>query len=184
MRNFICISGKAQSGKDTLAALLRDELIARGYEVLIIHQADLLKFICKAFFNWNGEKDEAGRTLLQHVGTDIIRKIDPNFWVDFINKITCYFECVWDYIIIPDTRFPNEIERLKTINTNVFHIRINREGFTSALTKQQQEHPSETALDGVKSDFNIDNNKDIGGLRAAVAGVTNAIERRIRTKNK
>ena len=60
MRNFICISGKAQNGKDTSAEIFKNELVIRGHSVLVIHQADLLKYICKAFFNWNGEKDEAG----------------------------------------------------------------------------------------------------------------------------
>ena len=53
---IICISGKAGHGKDYTANLLKEELEARGYSVLITHNADLLKYICKTFLGWNGEK--------------------------------------------------------------------------------------------------------------------------------
>lgn len=180
MRNFICISGKAQNGKDTSAEIFKNELIIRGHSVLVIHQADLLKYICKAFFNWNGEKDEAGRTLLQQVGTNVIRKVEPDFWVEFIAKVTGFFKDTWDYIIVPDTRFPNELEKLKANDANVFHVRVIREGFKSPLTEEQQQHPSETALDGIESDFTLINDKGIDDLYGGVVSILDAIEERIK----
>lgn len=180
MRNFICISGKAQNGKDTSAEIFKNELIIRGHSVLVIHQADLLKYICKAFFNWNGEKDEAGRTLLQQVGTNVIRKVEPDFWVDFIAKVTGFFKDTWDYIIVPDTRFPNELEKLKANDANIFHVRVIREGFKSPLTEEQQQHPSETALDGIESDFTLINDKGINDLYGGVVSILDAIEERIK----
>lgn len=180
MRNFICISGKAQNGKDTSAEIFKNELIIRGHSVLVIHQADLLKYICKAFFNWNGEKDEAGRTLLQQVGTNVIRKVEPDFWVDFIAKVTGFFKDTWDYIIVPDTRFPNELEKLKANDANIFHVRVIREGFKSPLTEEQQRHPSETALDGIESDFTLINDKGIDDLYGGVVSILDAIEERIK----
>lgn len=180
MRNFICISGKAQNGKDTSAEIFKNELIIRGHSVLVIHQADLLKYICKAFFNWNGEKDEAGRTLLQQVGTNVIRKVEPDFWVDFIAKVTGFFKDTWDYIIVPDTRFPNELEKLKANDANIFHVRVIREGFKSPLTEEQQQHPSETALDGIESDFTLINDKSIDDLYGGVVSILDAIEERIK----
>ena len=180
MRNFICISGKAQNGKDTSAEIFKNELINRGHSVLVIHQADLLKYICKAFFNWNGEKDEAGRTLLQQVGTNVIRKVEPDFWVEFIAKVTGFFKDTWDYIIVPDTRFPNELEKLKANDANVFHVRVIREGFKSPLTEEQQQHPSETALDGIESDFTLINDKGIDDLYGGVVSILDAIEERIK----
>ena len=180
MRNFICISGKAQNGKDTSAEIFKNELIIRGHSVLVIHQADLLKYICKAFFNWNGEKDEAGRTLLQQVGTNVIRKVEPDFWVEFIAKVTGFLKDTWDYIIVPDTRFPNELEKLKANDANVFHVRVIREGFKSPLTEEQQQHPSETALDGIESDFTLINDKGIDDLYGGVVSILDAIEERIK----
>lgn len=175
MRKFICVSGKAQHGKDTTANLLKSELEAQGYSVLSIHQADLLKFICKNYFGWNGEKDEYGRSLLQKVGTDVIRKVKPDFWVDFINEVTSFFDGTWDYILIPDTRFPNEIEKLRTPTSKVYHVRVVRPNFNSPLTKEQQQHPSETSLDGIESDYVIKNDGDLATLGNKVSSVVSNI---------
>ena len=109
----ITISGKAQNGKDTTAGFLKDALEADGYSVLITHYGDLLKYICQKFFNWNGEKDEKGRSLLQYVGTDVIRAKSPNYWADFIVNFFSMFQDEWDYVILPDCRFPNEYELFK-----------------------------------------------------------------------
>ena len=85
------ISGKAGHGKDTLAQFLRTHLEIYGKRVLVCHYGDLLKYICAMFFGWDGQKDEKGRTMLQHVGTEVIRKQKPDFWVGFIAEILSMF---------------------------------------------------------------------------------------------
>lgn len=157
MTHFILCSGKARHGKDTSAEIIKENLEARGYSVLITHYADLLKFICKNFFGWNGEKDEAGRTLLQQVGTDSIRSQDPDYWVDFVANLVRMFPDKYAFVIVPDVRFPNEIERIADAGFPATHVRIIRPGFESQLTEEQKNHPSETALNDVAPDFLIKN---------------------------
>ena len=165
---ILAISGHAQNGKDTVAGLLRDCLKADGNRVLVAHYADLLKYMCRTFFDWDGNKDEKGRHILQYVGTDIIRKQAPDFWVDFISSVLTYFNENWDYVLIPDTRFPNEIDRLISKGFDVTHVRVVRPNFKSPLTKEQQKHPSETALDNVNPDFYIYNEGSIEELQAKI----------------
>lgn len=164
----ITISGKAQNGKDTTAGLLKSTLEADGHRVLIAHYADLLKYICKQFFGWNGQKDEAGRHILQYVGTDIIRQKYPDFWVEFVTSMLELFPNEWDYVLIPDCRFPNEINYLKENGLDVVHLRVVRSNFKSPLTPEQQAHPSETALDNVKPDYYIANNGTMTDLKRTV----------------
>jgi len=153
MTQFICISGKAQHGKDTTASIMYKEMTESGKKVLIVHYADLLKYICKTWFGWNGEKDDFGRTLLQKVGTDVVRNKRPDFWVDFVLDMVNLFENEWDYIIIPDTRFPNELYKLKNSGYPMTHIRVVRTDFESPLSLEQQSHISETALDNEVPDI-------------------------------
>ena len=153
----ICISGHARNGKDTVAEILRKYLWGSGKRVLILHYADLLKFMCRQLFHWNGEKDERGRHLLQYVGTDIVRAQQPDFWVDFVIQELALFRNHWDYVLIPDTRFPNEIERLKEAGYSATHLRVERKGFSSSLTEEQKQHASETALDDTAPDYVIEN---------------------------
>ena len=133
--------------------------------VLVAHFADLLKYICKTFFGWDGRKDKNGRELLQWIGTDVIRTQKPDFWVDFIADVLQCFERNWDYVLIPDARFPNEIDRLRDAGFDVIHLRVVRPGFDNGLTPEQLSHPSETALDNVVPDYTIENDGSIEDLR-------------------
>ena len=156
MTHFILCSGRARHGKDTSAEIIKGNLEARGYRVLITHYADLLKFICQNFLGWNGEKDDHGRSLLQRTGTKF-REQDPDYWVDFVANIIRMFQHRYDFVIIPDTRFPNEIERIADAGFPATHVRIIRPDFESQLTEEQKNHPSETALDNIAPDFVIKN---------------------------
>lgn len=161
---IVAISGHAQNGKDTIAGMLKTRLERQGKRVLITHYADLLKYICKAFFGWNGEKDEKGRKLLQEVGTDVIRGQQPDFWVNFTIQMLQFFGDKWDFVLIPDSRFPNEIDALKNKGFDVTHLRIVRTNFKSPLTEEQQRHPSETALDDVVPDIVVWNSGSLQDL--------------------
>lgn len=144
---IILISGKARHGKDSAANIMKKKLENQGNKVLTAHYGDLVKYTCKTFFDWNGEKDEKGRTLLQEVGTDKVRTKYPNFWVNFIRGILSIFETEWDYVLIPDTRFPNEIELMKNSFDDVTDVCVIRTNFISPLSDEQRNHKSEIALD-------------------------------------
>lgn len=162
---IVVISGKARNGKDTIADFLKQALENDGHKVLVTHYADLLKYICKQFFGWNGEKDEDGRQLLQYIGTDVIRKKKPDYWVQFITSILKIFPHQWDYVLIPDCRFPNEIDTLRNARFNTTHLRIVRSNFDDNLTDEQRAHSSETALDNTEPDYLILNNGTLKDLK-------------------
>lgn len=160
---IIPINGKARHGKDTFAELLKNEFENLGKRVLIIRYADYLKFLAKEYFGWNGEKDEKGRTILQHIGTDRVRKKFENFWIEKVSSVVWMFEEDFDVVIIPDARFPNEAskrnwryyERYFGANKewNVHTVRVVRPDFDNGLTDEQKSHPSETSLDDYEFDF-------------------------------
>lgn len=153
MKRIILFSGKAQAGKDTFANVIKEILEEQGERVVIIHYADYLKFLCKSYFGWDGEKDDAGRTILQRIGTDVIREIEPDFWVDSVIKFIELFEHEFDFVLIPDTRFPNEIVKMEekfgysVISTWITRLDENGERFNNSLSEEQKRHKSETALD-------------------------------------
>ena len=120
---------------------------------------------------WDGKKDEKGRTLLQYVGTDKIRAQSPDYWVDFIVGILSMFPDEWDYVLIPDTRFPNEFEIFKNYGMDASLLRVERPNFVSPLTDKQQMHPSETALDNYHYDLQIINDGTLEDLQTMVAGL-------------
>lgn len=164
----VCISGRARHGKDTVASMMQRCLWGYGAKVLIIHNADLLKFMCKRFFHWDGQKDDRGRTLLQYVGTDVVRTQKPDFWVSFVADVLELFPNEWDYVLIPDCRFPNEINVLRDRGFDVLHVSVVRPDCDGGLSEEQRNHPSETAMDGTPADITIMNDGNLSGLTKSV----------------
>lgn len=165
----ITISGKAGHGKDTVATMMKEQLQDNlGLNVLIAHYADLVKHVCKTFFEWDGIKDQRGRSVLQYVGTDVVRAQDQNYWVDFIADMLTFFNDEWDVVLIPDCRFPNEIDRLRRRGFNVTSLIVRRPDFDNGLTDTQKSHPSETSIDYMDFDGEIINAGDMNQLRLTV----------------
>ena len=151
----ICISGKMGSGKDTVALMMKEQLERKGERVCITHFADLLKYICKQYWGWDGNKDETGRNLLQTVGTDIIRRDNPDYWVNFVISILPYISGMYDYVVIPDCRFPNEFMKLRDKGYPTAIINIVRPHNENQWSKESRTHISETAMDGIRVDYEI-----------------------------
>ena len=172
MNNTIIISGKAGSGKDTVANFMKEELERHGKRVLVIHYGDAVKWVLREFFNWDGKKDTVGRTLLQRVGTDIVRAQFPNYWTGIVVGLLKAFEPYSDFdvALVPDARFPNEVNiALETLD-NCIAVRINRrnadgsEWINPNLTEEQRQHPSETSLDCFAFDYVIHNDEGLDTL--------------------
>lgn len=170
MKKIIVISGKAGNGKDTVAEKLKELLTYKRKKVAITHYAKHMKDMLYEFYGWNGVKDEWARNKLQWMGTEKIR-VDMNM-PDFHVKRTCenidIVQEDFDYFIVADCRFENEIDFVKKYfgKDNVVSIRVNRLNYESLLTKEAQQHISETALDN-HTDWDyviIAMNNDLHGL--------------------
>lgn len=165
---IITISGKARHGKDLTAKLLKQRFEAEGKKVFIVHYGDYVKYVCKEYFGWDGNKDEKGRTILQRIGTDVVRAKNENFWVETVERLINVFKDDFDYFIIPDTRFQNEVEYMKEKGYEVVSVKIERLNFESDLTEEQKNHASETALDDYKFDVYFKCESGIDNVEKAV----------------
>jgi hypothetical protein len=148
---ILCLSGKAESGKSTAAEFIKCELAKQEYIAIVMSFANKVKYYAEKYFGWNGIKDECGRKLLQDIGM-IARKVNPNFWVEEILDFLRVFGSNFDYIIIDDCRFENEINIFKDEGYDVTAVRIERPGHENKLTEEQRKHISENAL----NDYNFD----------------------------
>ena len=159
----ILISGSARFGKDSTAFMMKELLEKQKKKVLIIHYADNLKLFAKNYFGWSGQKDQKGRELLQWLGTDVVRKNYEDTWVDMIVALLKGIKTLYDYVIIPDVRFPNEIYKMCD-NFNCITVRVIRPNFDNGLTEEQRKHPSETALDNYPMEYELINDGDLEKL--------------------
>ena len=153
MAKILLIAGAAKSGKDLVAEYIQDNLEAHNKRTLILHFADYLKSLATQLYAWDGLKDEHGRTLLQWLGTDVIRARNPNFWVETVARLIDVLNPDYDYFIISDCRFENEVNYWKDTGIETRSIKIIRENYTNNLTEAQKNHPSEHALDNHVFDY-------------------------------
>ncbi len=181
----IMISGKSYSGKDTFANIMKRELEQSGKRCTILHYADPVKFFAKQVYNWDGVKDKAGRTLLQHLGTDCVRAYDQDYWAKTIAIFIAAIKNDFDYIFIPDARFENEINITSYYNPGAITIRINRINSDGSpyinpnFTLTQLVHPSETSLDNWKYfDYIVSNSDDMQSFEAEAKRIAKLIERK------
>ena len=170
---IILISGSARNGKDQTAEFIKEYIKHNNKRVLIIHYADFLKDFCAKHYGYRGVKDSADRQILQYVGTDIVRRNNQDAWVNMMVELLKGVRTEYDFVLIPDVRFPNEIEIIKENFENVFCLNVVRHNFDNGLAPSQQSHPSETALLGYKFDENIFNDGTLEDLSNTVKNIIN-----------
>lgn len=182
---IILISGKAGHGKTTFANFLEEELSLKG-EVLRIAFGDLLKYVCRQYYDWDGVKDAKGRNLLQQVGTEIVRARDEDFWTDYVLRFAAVMRPA--YVIIDDWRFVEEIERIGFFDIGTTTVRVERyEKWVGdhpdyinvpyknpTMTQEQLAHRSETELANCPCEYII-TNVSIQSLREAAEEIVKYI---------
>ena len=152
---IICIAGEAQHGKDTTCDLILKELQGWNRSGVRIAYADYLKHLARVLYGWDGVKDEKGRTILQQLGQRV-REVNPDFWVEIVER-TVDTVLHDEIVVIPDSRYPNEIEYWEKRGYDVVRIKVTRPQFDNGLTLEQKQHPSETALNGYSFDYRFAN---------------------------
>lgn len=151
------ISGKAGHGKDTVAQIMKEELENNGKKVLIIKFGDPVKWFAREYYNWDGEKGIEGRSLLQYIGTEMMRTYDKFYWGRFISEFIAANND-FDVALIPDWRFYSEETAIREDNKECYTLRIERPNFINPnMTEQQLKHISEIELDDYSFDYIICN---------------------------
>ena len=167
---IILISGKARSGKDTTADLIKE--ILNDKKVVNLEYSFYMKTYIKHITGWDGSEDTKPRDLLQHLGDTIKKEIDPLFFVKKMIMDLKVYSFYYDVITISDVRFIPEIEEIKKEFSDVISIRIERPNFDNGLTKEEKEHISEVALDNYdKFDYVITNDLDTETLKNKIEEV-------------
>lgn len=156
MERIVLVSGKAEHGKTLFSNILQEKLEQRGWRILRMAFADYLKFIASKYYGWDGNKDSDGRNLLQYIGTDMVRDKEPNFWVSGVLKTIDVLSGDFDYTILDDCRFKNELymkSKLPVTSVRATRLGNRNDHYENSLSEAQRKHPSEIDLDNEKFDF-------------------------------
>lgn len=115
-------------------------------------------FLERGITEYWGMKDKDPE-ILQFWGTNYRRKFcDPLYWVNLtINKAKKIAESLDSgYILIPDTRFKNEVDALR-LNSGYYVkvIRTNKDGSQYISEDRDPNHPSEAELESYPADVTL-----------------------------
>ena len=156
MRVFI-IGGKARHGKDSLAGFMKEEIESQGKKIAIMHLSTYIKHFLLDYFGWDGKDETKPRSLMQELGTDVIRgKLNkPLFFLDRLVEDIEVLEYYFDAVIVSDIRFPLEYEKISERYPDSLKILIKRPDLISELNEKEQHHITETALDNY-NDYDIE----------------------------
>ena len=144
--HVVGIIGKLNAGKDTIAASYQK----RGYVRKAF--ADPIKEIVHQLFKvpreilWGSSKARTGdvRKMLQGLGTDYARNIDPDVWVKQMrNQLQRCRVLKHHGVVIPDVRFLNEAKMLRK-EEHATLIHVIRPHSDKHETKSATKHQSET----------------------------------------
>ena len=156
MKIFL-ISGKAGSGKNEVASIIKEQL---GSTVITAF-SKYIKLYALEFTDWDGRDITKPRAFLQGMG-DKLRSIDENFLLDRLLQDFKVYKSDFENVIISDVRLPHEIEYIKEkCKEDVYSIRVNSIKNKRNLNESEKEHHTELDLDNYeKFDFIIENNFD------------------------
>lgn len=167
---LIGITGQKFSGKSTVARLLHN---ATGYQVVSF--ADKLKDITCVLSGCTREnledydfketrlvpdylrpycgdaKEPTFRTFLQHFGSEVMRGVNDNIWID------CTLSNCDENCIVSDCRFPNEAKAIKERGGIVIKV-------VRPDVKAEDTHQSETLIDEIVPDYTICNDTTLENL--------------------
>ena len=161
----VAISGKARSGKNSLAKSAGSNLCTFGLKVSEIAFASLVKDVARREYGWTGSKNGDGRALLDLIGK-LLRKEDPDCLIKNVVSALTMRETQGDEVIfVTDVRFRKELEALRKLDgkygLRVISVRVesNRAHIQNMPNKEQQQSIAETDLDNEQGwDFVIENN--------------------------
>lgn len=138
MSRLIALTGRALAGKDTVAAHL---CAAHGFTV-VRFSGPLKRLVADAFGwsvedlddqrfketpdpRWLGPDGQARtpREILQHLGCEGFRAIDPDYWVKRARHSAERLLRRGQAVVIPDCRFPNEAQMVWDLRGDIWQVR-------------------------------------------------------------
>ncbi len=120
---------------------------------------------------WAGDLRESSnrRELLQRIGTDSGRGVDPEIWVNKAEQKILSAGNITP-LVVDDVRFINEAEMLKQQGFKIVRLNVpavvramrldERDGTSQGMPVSESNHPSETEQDQIEVDYGLDNSDE------------------------
>jgi len=175
LKKIFIIAGKARQGKDTVCEFIRDYY--KDLKILHLPNNYYMRDYAKRITPWDGEDATKPRELLIELADFARHNIDEHFYIKRTIEDIFVLSNYYDIIIVPDARFPYEIEMPKDKFDNVISLYVERPNYISELSSENKKHATETSLDNYDNyDYKIINDGTLEDLRNKVNDLLEKIE--------
>lgn len=147
------LAGGAGVGKDTLADLY---LSREGFRPMALADEIKIRLIARGACTFEEAfitKPAHIRKLMQEEGTERGRDVyGESYWFDCMIAKATVLAARWGSafarIVVPDVRFPNEVELIQKAGGKVFKLEAPNRYAKNGMSDEARQHRSERALDG------------------------------------
>jgi len=167
-KQIVIISGKQFSGKDTIAAFLKNVL--ENFRLAPLAEAIKLEFGEEK--NLSLREIERNKPLYR---SDLIelgnkrRSQDQNYWINKVLELD-------ENIIVPDVRLKHELEKFRKLGAVTVRVDSDREERNLRGKLVREDDATETELDNIKNwDYIIKNNGTVPELQEQLQKVAESI---------
>ena len=143
---LLLLSGKARSGKDTFAELVREEVELGNTDihtdVAILAFADILKDVCRRNHYYENKTED--RDILINIGDDM-RQIDLHVFARPIAHLaTIYLKMGYKLIIVTDVRYKDEYDFMdENVEADVITVQVSSPFDLQGVSEFAKKHPTE-----------------------------------------
>ena len=170
------ISGKAKVGKDTTANFIKEYCKDNNLKTINLQFSSYIKMYAKEILSWDGLENDKPREFLQNLGDIIRTNINKYFFINRIIEDILVYQNYYDIITISDARLKEELELIKDKFENSYKINIKRPNFYPYKSKEEENHPTEHALDNYNNfDYIINNDGSFKDLEHNIHELLNNI---------
>ena len=136
---IILIAGKAGSGKNEVAKIIKDNLD----KTIITSCSKYIKLFAHEMIDWNYDEENKPREFLQNIG-DELRNIRKDFLTKRILEDIELYQKYYNNLIISDIRLKNEIEYFKNQTSHeVITIKVTSDIERRNLNTNEKNHLTE-----------------------------------------
>ena len=173
MRIFI-IGGKANTGKNTLAKMIKEYYDLKNEKSIITEYSKYVKLMANEMLDLKNKKKPRG--FLQDLGEEYRKTIGPNIFVERMKEDILIYQKYYENIIICDARLIPELTLMKTKYNNCYtiHLLCDKD---NKLTDEEKKHITELEFDNYKNfDYTLNNNSSMDELKKELYKVLEEIK--------
>ncbi|MBQ9011713.1 MAG: hypothetical protein IJ093_03600 [Bacilli bacterium] len=173
MEKLFVLAGKAGTGKDSIASIIKEKNSLK--KVIIYPCTVYLKRYVSQIYGWGGSEEDKPRGILQNLGREI-KEIYPDYFLKRMDEDIRFLSNYCDIMIITGIRLYSELVFLKEKYNGIL-IKVEKKELDKKLNDNEKNDITETDVDMFKEyDYIIDNDDNFDELYKKISSLLEEVK--------